>query len=260
MLFSFGSSSSSYFLCLHLTMMVCYCRLLVFLRLLHGSCSLTVPLLLTTRVNRKTPPTAITASRIATSPEQRADTRAASSDHGSFYIPSQKPRPLHQNWWPVSALYALHESRPNPIQVLDKKLVAVYDQNLSGWNVLDDRCSHRFAPLSEGRVVTTKSGTTCLQCAYHGWEFETATGKCTLVPQQQDKVDKARAVQTYPTRIDAGMLWVWTDTETRHSLAPTIPLPIDPLLRSHVANFGNSSCYMRDLPYGMEVRYWLLYG
>jgi len=39
-----------------------------------------------------------------------------------------------------------------------------------------DRCPHRFAPLSAGRVVGS-----ALQCAYHGWCFD-GGGTCTDIP------------------------------------------------------------------------------
>ena len=45
---------------------------------------------------------------------------------------------------------------------------------------MKDQCPHRLAALSEGRL--TASGD--LQCAYHGWAFDGATGECTSIPQQ----------------------------------------------------------------------------
>lgn len=181
------------------------------------------------------------------------DVHNANDDDGSMMI-----RPLHQNWWPVTALTALHDSRPNALQVLGRKLVAFKSQN--EWRVLDDRCSHRFAPLSEGRVIMQQqqdqkeNGAVCrLQCAYHGWEFD-SQGVCQHLPQQPDRVDKARSVQAYPVRERAGILWVWTDPgQTASSLAETIPLPVSPLLDRFVDQMGQNTCYMRDLPYGMEL-------
>jgi len=165
-------------------------------------------------------------------------------------------RPFHQNWWPVSALNALDTSKPNGLLVLGKHLVAVWNQADAYWTVLDDRCAHRFAPLSEGRVLHPEAGSqdpSCIQCAYHGWQFESSTGKCTTVPQQPDRVDKAQTVASYPTIERAGMLWVWTDPATATTLSTTIPLPVDSLLDQYVDQFGNDACYMRDLPYGMEL-------
>lgn len=183
-------------------------------------------------------------------------------------------RPFHQNWWPVSAISALDNSRPNAIQVLGMNLVAVEETDGS-WKVLDDRCSHRFAPLSEGRVVTISNKEqnnnndnnannakgseseilhNCIQCAYHGWEFELNKGTCTKLPQSQNKVNKARSVSTYPTQTQAGILWVWTDPDasTAH-MAAQVPLPTNPLLRKTVDCLGNKCVFQRDLPYGMEI-------
>jgi pheophorbide a oxygenase len=166
--------------------------------------------------------------------------------HGAEEDLTDNIRPLHQNWWPVAALTSLKPSQPNALQVLGKPLVAA-KFNDSSWSVLDDRCSHRFAPLSEGRMVSTGH----LQCAYHGWEFDTATGVCSKLPQITDE-NKVAAVQTYPTREEAGMLWVWMDPSSL-DLADQIHLPISPLLRHYVARFGNEACFMRDLPYGIEL-------
>lgn len=159
-------------------------------------------------------------------------------------------RPFHQNWWPVSVLDALNPTRPNGLEVLGKKIVA-FRNNDESWNVMDDRCSHRFAPLSEGRVIEDSNGDSCLQCAYHGWEFS-ADGSCTRVPQQPGRVDKARAVQSYPTRVKAGILWVWTDRDSVE-LGETIELPVSPLLERLYDAYGEGAMFQRDLPYGMEV-------
>jgi pheophorbide a oxygenase len=157
---------------------------------------------------------------------------------------------LHQNWWPVTAVVSLDVTRPNALQVLGQKLVAVYNTGDEQWNVLDDRCSHRFAPLSEGRVLNDENGRTCVQCAYHGWEFKVDSGTCTKVPQQEQATGKS--VQSYPVRRAGGMIWVWMDPVTQ-SLASEIQLPISPLLKEKIDRMGEGQCFSRDLPYGMEI-------
>jgi phenylpropionate dioxygenase-like ring-hydroxylating dioxygenase large terminal subunit len=73
-----------------------------------------------------------------------------------------------------------------------------------------DRCPHRGAPLSRGQI--TEDG--CLECPYHGWQFA-SDGACThvpfnsLSPAQQSKLSVVRL----PTRVIAGMVWVFTGTE-----------------------------------------------
>lgn len=188
---------------------------------------------------------------------------------------SHKIRPLHQNWFPVSITTALKPDRPNAIELLSQKLVLYRDDG--NWKCLADRCSHRFAPLSEGRLITSSSRTatadgetsassssctsSCfIQCAYHGWEFD-STGKCANVPQYVSSsssnpsssfTTKAQPIPTFPCREESGMIWVWADPSSS-ALAELIPLPVSPLVQKAYEKYGADACFMRDLPYGMEL-------
>ncbi len=69
-------------------------------------------------------------------------------------------------------------------ELLDKPIgVKLLGDHLVVWRGADgrpaaayDRCPHREAPLSLGSLHNG-----CLQCCYHGWEFD-ASGDCVLVP------------------------------------------------------------------------------
>ncbi|MFS8008084.1 putative pheophorbide a oxygenase [Helianthus anomalus] len=56
--------------------------------------------------------------------------------------------------------------------------VVWWDKNENEWKVFDDRCPHRLAPLSEGRIDQWGR----LQCVYHGWCFG-GSGDCKFIPQ-----------------------------------------------------------------------------
>jgi vanillate O-demethylase monooxygenase subunit len=47
----------------------------------------------------------------------------------------------------------------------------------------DDRCPHRFSPLSAGSVTEAEDGSPRLVCAVHGWRFD-VTGYCDLAPTE----------------------------------------------------------------------------
>ena len=47
----------------------------------------------------------------------------------------------------------------------------------------DDRCPHRFSPLSAGSVTQAGDGSSRLVCAAHGWRFD-VTGYCDLAPTE----------------------------------------------------------------------------
>ena len=52
-----------------------------------------------------------------------------------------------------------------------------------------DRCPHREAPLSHGRVIDD-----CLQCPYHGWTFR-ASGACVHISFEIREIGEIRELQ-----------------------------------------------------------------
>lgn len=132
------------------------------------------------------------------------------------------------------------------MDLLNQKLVLFWSEIDREWKCLDDRCSHRFAPLSEGRVANS-----CLECAYHGWSFN-GDGKCQGVPQAKAG-STGRQVQGYPVRLVNTMLFVWADPVSYESIGKLIAIPTLPVLEKSIESFGDSLCFMRDLPYGYEL-------
>ena len=66
----------------------------------------------------------------------------------------------------------------------------------------EDRCCHRHAPLSAGKIVGD-----CLQCGYHGLTFD-RTGACVEVPSQPQVPPDAR-VRRYPLAERHNWVWIW---------------------------------------------------
>jgi vanillate O-demethylase monooxygenase subunit len=67
---------------------------------------------------------------------------------------------------------------------------------------LVDRCCHRAAPLSKGRLEGDR-----IRCMYHGLLFDT-TGKCIEIPSQ-DFISPAAKVRAYPVVERFKWIWVW---------------------------------------------------
>ena len=79
----------------------------------------------------------------------------------------------------TSSWYAVALSRAvsrTPHRVLIAGQAFVIFRSGGGLRCLTDRCPHRFAPLSLGRVVADT-----IECPYHGWRFD-GTGRCRAVP------------------------------------------------------------------------------
>ncbi|RMQ47720.1 Rieske domain-containing protein [Pseudomonas cichorii] len=77
-------------------------------------------------------------------------------------------------WWPVALSHEL-KAAPLACQLDDLPLVLFRDEDGRA-AALPDRCPHRFAPLSAGKVRDGQ-----IECPYHGWRFA-ADGRCTRVP------------------------------------------------------------------------------
>jgi phenylpropionate dioxygenase-like ring-hydroxylating dioxygenase large terminal subunit len=80
---------------------------------------------------------------------------------------------------------------------------------------LIDRCPHRGVALSLGKV----GGDGCLECAFHGWRFDTAGANRFVPLNPTAKLDQLSA-QALPTRQIGEMIWVYT--------APVAAAPSDP--------------------------------
>lgn len=71
-----------------------------------------------------------------------------------------------------------------------------------GYALLRDRCPHRFAPLSMGRL----EGDT-IACRYHGLEFG-PEGQCTRNPFSEHR-PQGDCVGHLPTQARHGLVWFW---------------------------------------------------
>ena len=67
---------------------------------------------------------------------------------------------------------------------------------------LEDRCPHRFAPLSLGCIQGEN-----IRCGYHGAEFD-SQGHCVKIPGQANVPDRA-AINAYPVVEKHGFIWIW---------------------------------------------------
>src|SRR5687768_10422806 len=105
-----------------------------------------------------------------------------------------------RNTWYIAAEPQELASRPLARTILERPVVVF--RTASGKVVaLDDRCPHRFAPLSLGHVAGER-----IQCGYHGAQFD-ASGACVHVPGQ-DIVPRVK-IASYPVVEKHGYVWIW---------------------------------------------------
>ncbi|CEM09956.1 unnamed protein product [Vitrella brassicaformis CCMP3155] len=121
------------------------------------------------------------------------------------------------HWYPIAPVSCTDKERPFSFTLLNQPLVIWWDEPKQEWRCALDRCPHRMAPLSEGRIVEGN-----VECPYHGWRFEGSTGGCTAIPQAQPDTPLpigTRACATiFPCQEQQGLVWVrpTPDTQQQH--------------------------------------------
>src|SRR6202051_525275 len=69
---------------------------------------------------------------------------------------------------------------------------------------IGDRCAHRFAPLSMGKIV----GGDRIQCPYHGLEYD-GSGACVRNPDGTKNIPPRARVKSYPVIEKHKAVWIW---------------------------------------------------
>jgi phenylpropionate dioxygenase-like ring-hydroxylating dioxygenase large terminal subunit len=83
---------------------------------------------------------------------------------------------------------------------------------------LNDRCPHRGALLSRGRLEGDS-----VRCMYHGIKYD-STGKCTQIPGQ-DMIPPKLRVRRYPVVERGQFIWVWMGEAGKADPALIVELP-----------------------------------
>src|SRR5438552_1694677 len=83
---------------------------------------------------------------------------------------------------------------------------------------LADRCCHRSAPLSMGKVV--EAG---LECGYHGLTFDGA-GHCVRIPGQR-QIPEDACVRSYPVVEKDQLVWLWMGGADKADPASIVDFP-----------------------------------
>lgn len=81
---------------------------------------------------------------------------------------------------------------------------------------LEDKCPHRFAPLSLGCIAGEN-----IRCGYHGAEYG-SDGRCVSIPGQSNLPERAR-VESYPVIEAHGFIWIWMGDPSKATDRSSLP-------------------------------------
>jgi len=115
--------------------------------------------------------------------------------------------------WQIACRAKSVRERPLRVIVAGRPIV-VFRTGVNGFAALEDRCAHRNAPLSKGRVCEGR-----LVCAYHGWQYD-GEGRVAHVPALAHGEAPPRfAVERFHALEQDGFVWI-TSGQDRPSQPP----------------------------------------
>lgn len=124
-------------------------------------------------------------------------------------------------WYPVAWSSNVVRDRPIRITLCGENIVLVRDN--SGLHALFDRCPHRGVPLSQG----TQEFEGSLSCPYHGWTFNTNTGRldAVITDGPDSPICGKVSVATYHVEEYLNLIWIFVgdDDEEPTPLLDQIP-------------------------------------
>ena len=117
---------------------------------------------------------------------------------------SEQQNQLVHGWYPIAASSGVVRRRPIGKRRFGKAMV-LWRSDDGRVVCLPDRCSHRAAALSPGRI---REG--CLECPYHGLRFD-ASGRCVLIPANGigAAVPDGFNLPAISVREEHGIIWYW---------------------------------------------------
>lgn len=108
---------------------------------------------------------------------------------------------LHHVWYATAWADDLGLATAMLARTVAEQPLVLFRTNDGSVKALQDRCAHRFAPLSMGQ--RTERG---IRCGYHGLEFG-SSGACIANPH--GPLVQSLKVRSYPATERYGMIWVW---------------------------------------------------
>lgn len=155
-----------------------------------------------------------------------------------------------QHWYPLLPVEDIDPQKPTTATLLGIPLLIWKPASSPTYQIFLDKCPHRLAPLSEGRIDDSGN----LMCSYHGWQFSTS-GECKHIPQAENselivKQSQNFCATVFPSCQENDLLWVWMDADSPEIAAKT-DLPLSPKIDSNKGYVWSSM--VRDLEYDWQT-------
>lgn len=145
------------------------------------------------------------------------------------------PDQASPHWWALALSEEVTAKAPLSVDIGDQPIVLWRDQQGQP-HALEDRCPHRRAPLSLGCVRSDGS----LQCGYHGWSFDGATGRVVEIPnlKEQRQFPPLYRATAFGVHEAGGFVRVCLDPAAAPPVAPALAPPAGKSARAGTVNLS----------------------
>ena len=111
---------------------------------------------------------------------------------------------IYNQWYVILESREVGNKKPIKVKRLNETMVLWRNSN-GKVNCIADRCCHRGASLSCGKLVGDK-----VECPFHGFLFD-ADGKVRLIPAngKNANIPESMKVNSYITYENYGLIWIW---------------------------------------------------
>ena len=119
------------------------------------------------------------------------------------------PPPYPNGWYEIMRSEDLPVGGAKAVSLIGQHF-AVFRRENGQVSIMDAYCPHLGANLGVGGQVRGN----CIECPFHGWQFDGETGQCTSIPYAS-KVPSFAKTKVWPSLEINGFIFIWYDVEGR---------------------------------------------
>ena len=119
------------------------------------------------------------------------------------------PPPYPNGWYEIMRSSDLTIGMSKAVSLLGHHF-AIFRRANGNVSIMDAYCPHLGANLGVGGIVRGN----CIECPFHGWQFDGDTGQCMAIPYAE-KVPSFAKTKVWPSLELNGYVFLWYDVEGR---------------------------------------------
>lgn len=122
---------------------------------------------------------------------------------------------IRNQWYVILDSREVGKKKPVKVKRLNETMTLWRDKS-GKVSCISDRCCHRGASLSAGKIVND-----CIECPFHGFLFD-GEGKVQLIPAngKNSKIPESQQVHAFPVYENYGLIWIWYGDKSKITEKP----------------------------------------